>query len=289
MLNEVIEYLQLKAESRVIDATLNGAGHTIGLLQKFPEMKIVGIEWDPDIFKEAGEKIEKAGFQDKVIVVNDSYVNLKKIAEKYDFKPDGILFDLGLSSWHYESSGRGFSFQKDEMLDMRFNPKETPRTAADIINTSERSELEEILTLYGEEEFAVEIAGNIVKKRSVKPIITTTELVSVVKDSVPGWYQRRKIHPATKTFQALRIAVNGELDNVEEGILAAIDLLKSKGRLVVISFHGLEDKIVREIFKQKAEAGVVKWAVKGTVKPKWEEVKVNLRARSAKMKIVEKL
>ena len=292
MLNEVIEYLDIKSGAKIVDATLNGGGHTLGLLEKYPDIQILGIEWDPSIvenlkLKVKNEKFEN--FESRLIIVNDSYINLKKVVEEHGFQPDGIIFDLGLSSWHYEKSGRGFSFQKDEPLDMRFHPESDTKTAADILNTSNREELEEILNLYGEEKFASEIVVNIVKRRGIKPIVTTSELVDVIKNSVPGWYQKRKIHPATKTFQALRIAVNGELDNVERGVLAAIDVLKSGGRLVVISFHGLEDKIVKEIFKQKAAAGAIKWVIKGTVKPKWEEVKNNPRARSAKMKICEKI
>lgn len=308
MLNEVIEYLNIRPGAKIIDATLNGGGHTLGLLEKFPELKVIGIEWDPDLIENLKLKIKNdpfdktqghpersrmdeklGGLEDRLIIVNDSYVDLKKIVEKYDFQPDGIIFDLGLSSWHYEKSGRGFSFMKDEPLDMRFNPKDSARTAADVINIASEEELEEILNLYGEEKFSKDIAKNIVKTRKNKPIIRTTELVRVVTSAVPGWYRKKKLHPATKTFQALRVAVNGELENVEKGVLAAVDVLKSGGRLVVISFQGLEDKIVREIFKQKAKAGVVRWVVKGTVKPKWEEVKKNPRARSAKMKIVEKI
>lgn len=289
MLNEVIEYLDIKPGNKIIDATLNGGGHTVGIVEKYPDINVLGIEWDPNIFQEFKAKVKDKDFSERLIIVNDSYVDLKKIVEENGFQPDGIVFDLGLSSWHYEHSGRGFSFQKDEPLDMRFNPDTNPKTAADVVNTANQPELEEILNLYGEEQFAESIAENIVSRRHIKPIISTNELVEVVKSSVPGWYKKRKIHPATKTFQALRIAVNGELENVEKGVMAAMDVLKPGGRLVVISFHGLEDKIVREIFKEKARAGVIKWVVKGTVKPEWEEVKNNPRARSAKMKICEKI
>ena len=289
MLNEVIEYLKIGPKAKIIDATLNGGGHTLGLLEKYPDIKVLGIEWDPSIFQEFKSKIGDYKFENSLIIVNDSYVDLESIVEKYDFQPSGIVFDLGLSSWHYEKSGRGFSFMRDEPLDMRFNPEKSARTAATIINTLSEEEIEEILRLYGEESFSKDIAKNLVKARKNKPIMTTLELVGVIMNSVPSWYKNRKIHPATKTFQALRVAVNGELDNVERGVLAAINILKSGGRLVVISFQGLEDKIVREIFKQKARAGVIKWVIKGTVKPKWEEVKINPRARSAKMKIIEKM
>ncbi len=285
MLGEVLEYLSIKSGAKIIDATLNGGGHTEGILEKYPDTKILGIEWDPDIFQE----FQSHDIASKITAVNDSYVNLKNIAERFDFRPDGIIFDLGVSSIHYEKSGRGFSFMRTEPLDMRFNPRVNDMTAANIVNTTSRDELDKILADYGEEQFSAEIAKGIADSRKIKPIIETTELVEIIKASVPSWYRKRKIHPATKTFQALRIAVNGELDNVAAGVLAAIDILGPSGRLVVISFHGLEDRIVREIFKNKTKEGIVRWVVKGTIKPDWEEVKTNPRARSAKMKVIEKI
>lgn len=285
LLNEVIQYLNIKPESRVIDATLNGGGHTKEILERYPNVKILGIEWDPDIFQE----FQKENNSDKITAVNDSYVNLKNIAEAYNFQPDGIIFDLGVSSFHYEKSGRGFSFMRNEPLDMRFNPGVESQTAADVINKTDRDQLSKILTDYGEEKYAEEITKNIIDSRKIKPIMTTDELVEIIKNSVPGWYKNRKIHPATKTFQALRIAVNNELENIASGINSAIDILKPSGRLIVISFHGLEDKIIREIFKSKTKEGIIRWVVKGTVKPRWKEVEINRRARSAKMKIIEKI
>lgn len=289
MFNEVVEYLNVGSGTKIIDATLNGGGHSIGLLEKFPDLQILGIELDPDIFQEAELKIKSSEYRDRIILVNDSYVNLEKIVEDHNFRPDGILFDLGVSSLHYEKSGRGFSFMKDEPLDMRLNPRINNTTAADVVNTASQEELRKILADYGEESFANEIAKQIVSARTIRPITTTVELIEIIKQSVPVWYKRRKINPATKTFQALRIAVNHELDNVERGVLSAIDVMNQRGRLIVISFHGLEDKIVREIFKQKVKSGIVKWVVKGTIKPKWEEIKNNPRARSAKMKVCEKI
>ena len=285
MLNEVIEYLHIQPGHKIIDATLNGGGHTQGILEKYPDTRILGIEWDPDIFQEF-HKTETARH---IVAVNESYTELKKIITEHDFQPDGIIFDLGVSSMHYERSGRGFTFMKDEPLDMRFNPQSVSQTAADIVNSSSQEGLEKILSEYGEEKFSGQISKNIISARREKPITKTSELVGVIENSVPGWYRHKKIHPATKTFQALRIAVNNELDSVEKGVLAAIDVLGNGGRLIVISFHGLEDKIVREIFKQKTKEGIVKRVVGGTAKPKWEEVKQNPRARSAKMKIVEKI
>ena len=292
MLKEVIEYLNLKPGARIIDATLNGGGHTEGILEKYSDVKILGIEWDPEIveslkFKITSEKLEK--LENNLIIVNDSYVNLKNIVKRFGFQPDGIIFDLGVSSLHYEKSGRGFSFMRAEPLDMRFNPEVNDKTAADIVNTASWEELDKILADYGEEQFSGEIAKGIVNSRKIKPVIETTKLVEIIKSSVPAWYCKRKIHPATKTFQALRIAVNHELDNVADGVSAAIDILEPGGRVIVISFHGLEDKIVREIFKNKAKGKAIKWVVRGTIKQEWEEVKRNPRSRCAKMKVFEKL
>ncbi len=283
LVKEVIEYLNIRENSKIIDATLDGGGHTLAILEKFNDVRVLGIEWDPEIFKNL--KIE----DDRLIKINDSYINLKNIVKEYKFEPDGILFDLGLSSWHYEESGRGFSFKRNELLDMRFNPEVQPENAADIVNKYSEDELRELISSLGEEQFAGNIAKSIVRTRREKPIIMTEELVNVISRSVPEWYKHRKIHFATKTFQALRVAVNDELGNVRKGLTAAIDVLKPGGRLVVIAFQGMEDKIVKEIFRENVKAGIIELAVKGTIRPAWEEQKANPRARSAKMKIVQKI
>lgn len=295
LLNEVIEYLNFAAGAnpakspngdrgvkKIIDATLDGGSHANAILEKFPEVEILGIEFDPEILKEA--ELNPA-----IKVVNDSYVNLAAIVEKNNFPPDGIIFDLGLSLWHFERSGRGFSFKRDEILDMRFNPAVQKITAAEVVNTYNKEDLEKILADYGEEKFSREIVENIVRARGEKAIASTNELVDVIGKSVPEWYKHRKIHFATKTFQALRIAVNDELGSVEKGVRQAIEVLNPGGRLIVISFHGLEDKIVKNIFREKAKEGIISFVTKDTIKPLWKEVKINPRARSAKMKIIEKL
>src|SRR3989344_766858 len=305
LLKEIIEYLDPKSGDKIIDATLDGGGHAMALAEKIaPDGKILGIELDPVLFQEAQSVIRNTQYANIVVPINDSYTNIKNIVRDYNFKPNGILFDLGLSSWHYEKSGRGFSFKRDEPLDMRHNAcqevkskNEKVKTATEVVNTYSEEELERIFEEYGEEQFAESVAKNIVSARKHKLITTTGELVEVIGHSVPTWYKKRKIHFATKIFQALRIAVNEELKNVSDGVSSAIDVLEPAcpehgrrgGRLVVISFHGLEDKIVREIFKKKAKEGVVRFMVKGTVRPSWEEVKVNPRARSAKMKVIEKI
>ena len=297
LLKEVIEYLNPKPGDKFIDATLDGGGHAMALAEKIaPDGKILGIELDPVLFQEAQSAIRNTQYANIVIPVNDSYTNIENIVREYNFRPNGILFDLGLSSWHYEKSGRGFSFKRDELLDMRYNAyqevnskNEKAKTAAEIVNTYNKEELEKILREYGEEQFSKQIAENIVSARRREPILKTSDLVEVINYSVPSWYKKRKIHFATKTFQALRIEVNSELENVENGVSSAIRILEPRGRLAVISFHGLEDKVVREIFKKKAKEGIVRFVVRGTIKPSWEDQKANPRSRSAKLKIIEKI
>lgn len=284
--HEVIEALDPKPGSVIVDCTLNGGGHTAALAGR--GARVIGIEWDPAIARTFRERHPELG--DAVTVINDSYTNLEEIVRAAHVSPDGILFDLGPSSLHYEASGRGFSFQKaDEPLDMRFNPETVSRTAGDIVNTESVEELERILTEYGEEQFAGQIAAAIAIARRAAPLRTVGDLVTVIDGSVPNWYRHRKLHPATKTFQALRIAVNGELDNVRTGVTAAIRVLKPGGVLAVIAFHGSEDRLVRELFKEAAKAGRVEWVTRATIRPSWDEIKQNPRSRSAKLKLVRKI
>ena len=282
LVKEVIEYLNIRENSKIIDATLDGGGHTLAILEKFNDVRVLGIEWDPEIFKNL--KIE----DDRLIKINDSYINLKNIVKEYKFEPDGILFDLDCHRGITKKAEEDF-LQEKRTPDMRFNPEVQPENAADIVNKYSEDELRELISSLGEEQFAGNIAKSIVRTRREKPIIMTEELVNVISRSVPEWYKHRKIHFATKTFQALRVAVNDELGNVRKGLTAAIDVLKPGGRLVVIAFQGMEDKIVKEIFRENVKAGIIELAVKGTIRPAWEEQKANPRARSAKMKVVEKI
>ncbi len=289
LLNEVLEYLKPKPGGKYIDATMNGGGHTLAIAERVqPNGIVLGIEWDSELLKETEARIKKQESSANLIFVNDSYVNLKNIVEDHDFQPDGILFDLGLSSWHYETSGRGFTFKKDEPLDMRFNTSGGV-PVSEIVNLYDVPELEQIIRDYGEEQFARSISESIGLNRKKRPIMTTEDLVSVISVAVPEWYKHRKIHFATKTFQALRVVVNDELGNVAKGVRTAIDILKPGGRIVVISFQGHEDKIVREIFKEQVKAGRIIQPVKGTIRPTWPEQQANPRSRSAKMKVVEKI
>ncbi len=284
LFNEVLHYLDPQPGQVVLDCTINGGGHAAGIAGR--GARVLGIEWDPAIASQFFQ--HHPDLQERVTVVNDSYTHLERICAEQGVTPDGILFDLGLSSVHYESSGRGFSFQRDEPLDMRFNPQTESLTAGQIVNEYAQDELEQVLVEYGEEQFAGQIAAAVVIARRTAPLRTTSQLVAVIEGAVPAWYRHRKIHPATKTFQALRVAVNHELENVKEGVSAAIRVLRPGGRLLVISFQGAEDKIVRELFKDAAKVGTIQWVTRKTIRPTWDEIKTNPRARSAKLKIVEK-
>ena len=288
LLNEILEFLDPQPGKNFIDATLNGGGHTQALAERIaPSGKILGIEWDRDLAAVAKQNFDISIYRDMVTVVNDSYTNIAEIAQTHNFQADGILFDLGLSSWHYEESGRGFSFKRDEPLDMRFNTGEGV-PASEIVNTYSVTELEGILKEFGEEQFSEQIAEAIGKARQDRPIVSVPALVEVISGAVPRWYKHRKIHFATKTFQALRVVVNHELENVEAGVRAAIEILKPGGKLAVISFQGHEDKIVRELFKEQVKKGIIEIPIKRTIRPVWDEQKNNPRARSAKMKVAIK-
>lgn len=285
LLKEVIQYLDPKPGDKVVDGTFNGGGHSLVILEKIkPGGKILGIELDPELFNEAKEKF--SGIKD-LILINDNYRNLKKIVGENNFgEANGVLLDLGLSSWHLAESKRGFSFQKDEPLDMRFDKKDE-FTAAGIINQWPPQEVERVLKEYGEENFSKQITKEIVEARKKKPIISTFQLIEVIKKSVPFWYQHKKLHFATKTFQALRIAVNDELENLEAAIKQLPEVLVSKGRGVIISFHSLEDRIVKKRFRELKDRGAVQIITKKPIVPTFEEVRLNPRSRSAKLRVIE--
>lgn len=288
LLKEVLQYLNPWPGQKFIDATINGGGHGLAIAEKIgPDGKLLGIEWDREIFKSLKFKIEKENLGN-IVLINDSYVNLKKITEENSFaEADRILFDLGISSWHLES-GRGFSFQKDEILDMRFNPG-LKVSALEIVNQWPKEELERIIREYGEESFARAIAEKIAEERKTGIIKTTGQLAETIKKAVPGWYANRRINPATKTFQALRMAVNHELENIETGLRAGLAVLKKGGRLAVISFHGLEDKVIKKVFLEEKRRGTIEIITKNVIRPGREEIKDNPRSRSAKLRVCVRL
>ena len=282
--NEVLKYLDPKPNENFIDCTIGMGGHAKLILEKNgPNGKVLGIEKDPELFKRLlSLKIER------LVLANDSYSNLKEIVEKEGFDNiSGILFDLGLSSWHLEKSGRGFSFLKNEPLDMRYNLN--GMKAKDVLQEWPKKEIEKILKECGEERFAKEIAQEIVENRRFKKIEKTFQLVEVVKKAVPSWYRNRKIHFATKTFQALRIVVNHELENLKVTLPQALEVLEKKGRLVIFSFHSLEDRIVKNFLKENFKKGQIKILTPHTIMPTFQEVKKNPRARSAKLRAAIKI
>jgi len=282
MKDEVLRGLRPKTNEDFIDATLGLAGHAREILEQTgPNGKVLGIERDPEIIRH----IES---HPRLLVTRGSYIEMERFAEEAGIKEvSGILFDLGINSLHVDDASRGFSFLQSSPLDMRFSP-DNEITAATIVNQMGEDELISILRVYGEEQYARRIAGAIVEARKIEKIETTDDLVAIIKKSTPVAYQRGRRHPATKTFQALRLTVNDELKHVEEGIRAACDLVKSGGRVVVISFHSLEHRITKRIFKEYTAQDLGFLPIKSVVKPGREEVITNPRARSAQIRIWEK-
>ena len=280
---EVLKYLNPKPNENFIDCTVGLGGHTLAILGKNkPKGRVLGIEIDQELYKKLKKKFLKFG--KRLILINDSYSNLKKIIQIKKFQPvAGILFDLGLSSWHLENSGRGFSFLKNEPLDMRYDKNEE-LTAEKIVNEWSEDAIERVLRKYGEERFAKRIAKEIVNKRKKELIKTTLQLVGIIEKATPAWYHHRKIHFATKTFQALRIVVNDELNNLKKALPQALDVLEERGRLVIISFHSLEDRISKNFFKESAKKNFLKILTKKPIRPRKQEIIQNPRSRSAKLR-----
>lgn len=279
---EVLQYLDPKQNERFIDCTIGEGGHALAILERIlPKGRVLGIDWNPEL-------IQKLKDIDNLILVCDNFANLKDIVKRKSFKSvQGILFDLGISSWHLEESKRGFSFLRNEPLDMRYN-SQNPLTTEKIVNYSSTVEIEKILSGFGEERFAKEIAKEIVNSRKIKPIKTTLQLVGVIQKAVPSWYQHRKIHFATKTFQALRITVNNELSNLEKTLPQTLEILKRGGRLVIISFHSLEDIIVKKFYRNQNQINL-KILNKKPIRPSQKEIIINPRSRSAKLRAAEKI
>ncbi len=271
---EALEEMGVGKNKNFIDATFGEGGHAKEILEKIkPKGKLLAIEKD-DVLYKRGREMNLA----RLTLYNDSYLNLKEIVEKAGFKKvAGVLFDLGFCTFHLQESKRGFSFQENEPLDMRYSSKGL--TAKEIVNYWKKEELEKILKDYGEERYAKRIALEIIKTRKEKEIETTFDLIEIIKRAIPR--HRSKINFATRTFQALRIAVNNELKELEKGLSQALDLLEERGKIVVISFHSLEDRIVKNFFKDKKIKSKL-------IFPTREEIKKNKKARSAKLRSGEK-
>lgn len=285
LLHEAVEGLLIAPGDVVVDGTIGGAGHLALMHEKLgPEGTLIGIDADEEAIARAKEKIGgREGA--RLVLANDNFRNLGKILDEAGVaRIDRALFDLGWSGFHL-SSGRGFSFKKDEPLLMTYGTDLEGETAASILNSASEEELSDILYMYGEERFARSIARAIVRARKEAPILMTDDLVRVVEEATPSWYQHRKLHPATKTFQALRIAVNDELDALREGLATAVERLTNKGRIAVITFHSIEDRIVKSLFRDAAYAGKGSLVNRKPIVPSEEETKRNPRARSAKLRI----
>ena len=297
LVEETIKALAVQPGGRYVDCTLGGGGHAAAILEKSsPGGQLLGIDADPTAIESA---MERLAVYDSISLVNDNFVNLEAICYKYDFVPvNGILFDLGLSSLQLSSSERGFSFQQRAPLDMRFS-SDQELTAAEIVNTYPEAELAHLIRVYGEETYSRPIARRIVQER---PINTTTELARIIERAVGG--RKGKIHPATKTFQALRILVNNELGNLELALKQAVNLLGFEGRLVVISYHSLEDRIVKQFMQREARDCIcppttptcvcghtasLRLINKRVIVPSESEIKNNPRSRSAKLRVAERI
>ena len=306
LLNECLEYLSPVGETFeknafMIDSTLGEGGHSNAFLSKFPNLHILGLDRDKDIQSRARERLSVYG--DRMDFFNGWFNDFYKNYPADKEKPDIILFDLGISVYHYEKSGRGFSFRYDEPLDMRLNA-ESGESAADICNNMREEELANLIYLYSDEKYSRRIARAICEERKSQKIESSKQLADIIYNAVPGNYRHGAIHPATRTFQALRIAVNSELRRLPEALHAAFNDLKVGGKMGVITFHSLEDRIVKNYFRNLGKKCVcppeqAQCTCGGTpcaeiltrkpVEPSSEEIKTNSPSRSAKLRVVRKL
>lgn len=308
MLKEALKYLNPRPGQNFIDCTLGGAGYTIAIAKKVgKDGKVLAIDLDKLAIDNA-KKLIKEYKHTNIILANDNFKNLSKIVEKYfgnkeSAKFHGIVLDLGLSSAQLQDRDRGFSFQLDAPLNMAFG-QTTGETTERIVNNRRAEELERIFREYGEERFAKKIARKIVEYRKLKSIKTTGQMVEIIKSALPKKYLYCKIHPATRVFQALRIATNKELENLEQVLPQAMDLLAPKGRIAVVSYHSLEDRIAKYFFKRESKDCLcppicpvcrchhkarLKILTKRVVMASEEEVLNNPRARSAKLRVAERI
>ncbi len=281
LLHSVMGFLNPQPNQNFVDATLGGGGHSKEILvHTSPRGMVLGVDWDAD----ALERLRSQSIP-RLIMQKGNFAHIENIVAENEFGPiSGILFDLGFSSLTLEESGRGFSFQKDEPLDMRYD-QDNPRTAAHIVNRYAEEEIANILWQYGEERYNRRIAAAIRATRKQHSIQTTTQLLDVIARAVPAGYRHSRMHYATKTFQALRIATNDELENIRQGLTGALKILPPKSRLVVLSFHSLEDRIVKNFLRDNKDTLTI--LTKKPIGPDRAEVDANPRARSAKLRAAE--
>ncbi len=301
LLNECIEGLKIKPTGIYVDGTLGGGGHSFKILQHLTTGKLIGIDQDQDALKAATERLKI--FEDRFIPYHSNFSGLTKVLTDLEIqKFDGLLLDLGVSSYQLDEAERGFSYMNDGKLDMRMNQSDS-FTAYDVVNGYSEAKLTEIITDYGEENWANRIAKFIVQERAEKPIETTFELVDVIKKAIPAAARKDGPHPAKRTFQAIRIEVNNELRIIEQTIEAAVSRLNKGGRIAIITFHSLEDRIVKNAYKKLAQGctcppefpvcicggkAKIKIITKKPILPSDDEVENNPRARSAKLRVAEK-
>jgi 16S rRNA (cytosine1402-N4)-methyltransferase len=285
MVEEVMTFLRCSSGRTYVDATLGGGGHASEILRRAaPDGMVIGMDWDEDALTEAGNVLSSFGERVKIFRENFSSLPDLLVSESVD----GILLDLGLSSFQVEKEGRGFSFKGEGPLDMRMDQR-MDQTAADLINHLSLKELEYTLFHYGEESWAKKIAKAIVHEREREPIETTQTLRKIVTHAIPRRFHSRRIDPATKTFQAFRIRVNDELENLRKILETGWTLLKKGGRMCIISFHSLEDRMVKETFRRLEREGKMRILTKKPVTPSEEERKRNPRSRSAKLRCAERV
>ena len=302
LLNECMEGLSIKEDGIYVDGTLGGGGHSFHILKRLGERgRLIGIDQDEDAIKAATKRLE--AFANKVTIVRDNYEHFQTILSTLSIpKVDGILLDLGVSSYQFDEADRGFSYRFDAPLDMRMDRRQD-FTAKDLINNYSEQELYHIIRDYGEDKFARNIAKHIVKEREKKPIETTFELSEIISHAIPMKMRVQGGHPAKKTFQAVRIALNRELEVLEESIEGMIKALKPEGRLCIISFHSLEDRIVKKAFRTAEDPCICpkdfpictcgrkslgRVISKKAIIPSDLEMEENPRARSAKLRIFER-
>lgn len=289
LLNEVLEIFNPQPGQIYIDATVNGGGHTRAIADHIGETgRVIGIDLDEDLIERLRSRNEQEDSKN-IELVRGNYADVGSMLERLGYdKVDGILFDLGFSSYHVDGSGRGFSFLRDEPLDMRYDPESNELTAKQIINTWSERAIEDIIRTLGQDRYSRRIASAIVSERKKKRIGTTALLAEIIRRSIPRQLLTR-LHPATRTFQALRMAVNDELRNIERGITAATTKLNPEGKIIVISFHSLEDRIVKLFFQKSKREGMLEVLTPKPLKPSNREITVNPRARSAKLRAARKI
>ena len=302
LLEECLEGLDIKPDGIYVDGTLGGAGHSSQIVKRLTSGRLIGIDRDPIALEASGKRLEP--YKDRVTLVHSNFCEMKQVMEDLDIPGvDGILLDLGVSSPQLDDGKRGFSYMADAPLDMRMNNQDS-LTAYEVVNTWSQDELKRILFDYGEERYAPRIASAICRRREEKPIETTLELVDVIRSAMPPQALREKQHPAKRSFQAIRIAVNDELGSVEKAMRDAIPLLNPGGRLAIITFHSLEDRIVKNAMAEAAKGctcppnfpvcvcgkkPIVKLISRKPIVATEEELEVNPRSRSAKLRVCEKL